>query len=148
MRTVRTPAYVLDRYWHAVAWNAPAARLFADWLGPRAATDRNLLHYVFLAPSARRLVVGWAERARRLVAEFRADTAAWQDDPVRQALVEGLVDASPEFASRWRAQEVLGREGGRRTFAAAQGRQTFQQHTLKLAQWPELKLVVLVPEQV
>lgn len=144
VRALRTPAYVLDRYWDAVAWNAGAAKLFPDWLGPRAA-ERNLLHYVFLAPSARRLVVGWAERARRLVAEFRADTATWQDDPVRHALVEGLIDASPEFSSRWRAQEVLGREGGRRVFARGATRRAFLQHTLKVAQWPELKLVVLLP---
>lgn len=146
VRALHAPAYVLDRHWHAIAWNAQAARLFPDWLGPRARAERNLLHYVFLEPSAKRLVVGWAERARRLVAEFRADTAAWQDDPVRHALVEGLAAASPEFAVRWHAQEVLAREGGRRVFATNEGRRSYQQHTLKLAQWPELKFVALIPE--
>jgi hypothetical protein len=145
VRALRVPAYVLDRYWHAVVWNPPAGRLFVDWLGPRAPRERNLLHYVFREPSSRRLVVGWAERARRLVAEFRADTAAWQGDPVRQALVEELASSSPEFAARWRSQEVLGREGGRRLFATDRGRLAFVQHTLKVAQWPEFKLVVLTP---
>src|SRR6185437_15241333 len=30
---VSTPAYVLDRHWDAVGWNAAAAELFEDWLG-------------------------------------------------------------------------------------------------------------------
>lgn len=147
LRAVRTPAYVLDRHWQAVAWNTAAARLFTGWLGARASsTGRGLLQYVFLDPAARRFIVGWPERSRRLVAEYRADTAAWQDDPVRQALVAELESASPEFAAAWRAQEVRAREGGRRVFShPKRGRRAFDQHTLKVAQWPELKLVVLTP---
>src|SRR5581483_4021175 len=29
---IRTPAYILDRHWDAIAWNGPAAELFVDWL--------------------------------------------------------------------------------------------------------------------
>ncbi|MFX5693208.1 hypothetical protein ABTE17_21245, partial [Acinetobacter baumannii] len=28
----RAPAYLLDRYWNAVAWNPAARKLFAGWL--------------------------------------------------------------------------------------------------------------------
>jgi transcriptional regulator with XRE-family HTH domain len=140
---IRSPAYVLDRHWDAVAWNKPARELFTHWLGK---PDRNLLHFVFLVPQARKFIVGWADRAQRLVAEFRADTAGWRDDPVRQALVQELVDASPEFAATWASQQVLARDGGRRRFQhPRRGRCEYEQFTLKLSQHAELKLTVLTP---
>jgi transcriptional regulator with XRE-family HTH domain len=146
--TARTPGYVLDRHWQALAWNRPAAELFGGWLGRKATARRrpSLLEYVFLEPAARRFIVNWPARARRLVAEYRADTAAWRDDPVRQALVHELSAASTEFRAAWQAQEVLGREGGRRSFThPRRGRCDYQQYTLRPAQWPELKWVVLAP---
>ena len=44
-----------------------------------AAAGANLLRYVFLHPRAPSFIVDWPERARRLVAEYRADTAAWHE---------------------------------------------------------------------
>lgn len=143
--TLRTPAYLLDRHWDAVAWNRPAAALFEAWLGPRQ-RERNLLRYVFLAPAAQGFIVDWPERAQRLAAEYRADTAAWQDDPVRQALVTALCDGSAAFAAAWRSQRVLAREGGLRSFDhLRRGRCHYLQHTLRVAQQPDLKLIALVP---
>ena len=142
---IRTPAYVLDRHWDAVVWNKAAAELFALWLGARA-PDRNLLRFVFLQPAARRFILNWNDRAQRLVAEYRADTAAWRDDPVRKALVQELGDASAEFAAAWKSQQVLSRDGGRRSLAhPRRGRVEYDQFTLRVAQRPDLKLTVLVP---
>jgi transcriptional regulator with XRE-family HTH domain len=143
---IRTPAYVLDRHWDAVAWNRPAAELFSAWLGSRASMDRNLLRFVFTEPAARRFIVNWQDRARRLVAEYRADTAAWQDDPVRRSLVQELTDSSPDFAAAWKSQQVQSRDGGRRGFAhPRRGRVDYEQFTLRIAQRADLKLTVLVP---
>lgn len=139
---LRVPAYVLDRHWDAVAWNRPAAELFSPWL---RGSEHNLLRFVFFDPAARQFIVDWDERARRLVAEYRADTAAWQDDPVREALVQELL-ASPEFAAAWKSQAVLARDGGGRRFAhPRRGHCEYDQHTLRVAQQPDLKLTVLVP---
>ncbi|HET8696643.1 MAG TPA: helix-turn-helix transcriptional regulator [Gammaproteobacteria bacterium] len=146
---VRAPAYMLDRHWDAVVWNKRAAELFPRWLGRNTAggAPRNLLQFVFLEPEAKRFIVDWAARARRLVAEYRADTAAWRDDPVRQALVHDLGEASAEFAAAWRSQAVLGRDGGRREFNhPRRGRCAYEQFTLRVAQRPDLKLTVLVPQ--
>jgi transcriptional regulator with XRE-family HTH domain len=144
----RDPAYVLDRYWDAVVWNKGAAKLFPQWLGKTAvaATERaNLLHYVFLNPAARRQVMDWKERARRVVAEYRADTAGLRADPLRNAFVEDLAKRSADFAAEWRTERVQGREGGERRFRDNRGRVCrFEQVTLRLAQQPELKLVLLV----
>lgn len=72
VQLVNAPAYVLDRQFTALAWNAPASDLFVGWLDGEH--DRNLLRYTFLSPQARRLIVDWEIRARRLAAEYRADS--------------------------------------------------------------------------
>ena len=146
---VHSPAYVLDRHWDAIAWNAPAAELFEDWLGAPElpAGGRNLLRYVFLDPRAPSFIVDWPQRARRLVAEYRADTAAWHDDPVRRALVDELSWGSAPFEAAWRAQNVLAREGGSRRFQHRRGLCLYEQYTLRVAQRAELKLTVLVPQE-
>ena len=146
VQSIRTPAYVLDRHWDAVVWNKPAADLFSPWLGNEAGADRNLLRFVFASPVARKFIVNWTDRARRLVAEYRADTAAWRDNPARKALVQELTDTSSEFAATWESQRVLSRDGGRRTFAhPRKGRVEYDQFTLRVAQRADLKLTVLVP---
>lgn len=152
VEAVRTPAYVLDRHWDAVAWNRPAAQLFEDWLGGSAKraglapASRNLLRYVFVHPGAPALIGDWDERARRLVAEYRADTASWRDDPVGRALIEELQWASPAFEAAWRSQAVLSREGGLRGFEHPRlGHREYEQFTLRVAQHPALKLIVLTP---
>lgn len=155
---VKSPAYILDRHWDAIAWNAAAAELFIDWLGaggraPAVAargdgptTERNLLRYVFLDDRAPGFIVDWAGRARRLVAEYRADTASWRDDPVRKGLVHDLCTASPTFDVAWRSQQVLAREGGLRAYRHPQrGPCMFEQHTLRPSERPELKLTILLP---
>lgn len=165
VRAVRAPAYILDRHWDAIAWNRSASDLFIDWLGSGGRTrigssrlpggeaasggytaERNLLRYVFMDDRAPGFIVDWSERAHRLVAEYRADTAGWRDDPVRKAFVHELCAASPAFESAWRSQQVLSREGGRRDFQhPKRGRCSFEQYTLRVAQRPELKLTILLP---
>ena len=135
------PAYLLDGQWTARAWNEAAAALFIGWLD--ADNDRNLLRFIFRSPAAPKLIVDWADRARRVVAEFRADFSRRLRDPALAALVEELTEASPAFARLWREQDVLGREGGERRFRAPARR--FHQTTLIVASHPEAKLVCLAP---
>ena len=145
---VQPPAYVLDRHWDAIAWNSAAVELFPDWLGSgvQAPGDRNLLRFVFLDDRAPRVMLDWSARAQRVVAEYRADTASWRDDPVRKAFVHELCAASPVFDAQWRSQRVLSREGGRRAYQHPKhGRRMYEQYALRLAQRPELKLTVLLP---
>jgi len=113
LRSITAPAYLLDRNWAACGSNAAARRLFSQWLGGR---ESNLLRYVFLDPTAREFICDWENRARRLVAEFRADTAARTDDEEIAALIEELRKASPQFAEFWKDQRVLARDGGTRDF--------------------------------
>jgi len=149
---IDAPAYLLDRQWNALAWNAQAAALFAGWLDVPQAEDEackqlpNLLHFMFLSPQARTLIAGWPERAQRLVAEFRADVGRHADQAPLAGLIAELAGASVEFQHWWGAQQVLGRDGGLRRFQhPQQGPLSFNQVTLHLARQHEVKLVMLLP---
>ena len=106
---IRAPAYVLDRAWNLLAWNEPLRELFDDW--PLRDPEPNLLRYIFLDPAARELVVDWEQRARRVVAEFRADAGAHLDEPAVLALADALNRQSPVFAHWWTRHAVVEREG-------------------------------------
>jgi len=143
LAAIAAPAYLLDRAWTARAWNAGAERLFAGWLG---GPEKNLLRYVFLDPAARSFICDWPERARRLAAEFRADSARRSQDPELAELVDALAAASPDFASAWEDQAVLAREGGRRAFRhPVDGEIAHEQLTLQPAEAQGWKLVMLLP---
>ncbi|WP_244848121.1 MULTISPECIES: helix-turn-helix transcriptional regulator [unclassified Caballeronia] len=140
---IGAPAYVLDRQWNALRWNAPAADLFVGWLDGEH--DRNLLTYTFTSPAARTLIVDWETRARRLAAEFRADSIRHLNDPPTRALIDALSAASDAFARYWASQDVFEREGGERAFDhPSRGRVVFNQITFKPAHREDLKLVILV----
>ncbi len=146
VKTIAAPAYVLDRGWTARAWNARARRLFAGWLD--GAHDRNLRRFIFFAPAARALIHDYDDRARRVVAEFRADVSTHLDDPPIRDLIAELRQKSDTFARLWDQHGVLGREGGERTFDHPRdGFVRFTQVTFRLASEPELKLTILVPER-
>ncbi len=141
------PAYALDRCWTAACWNPAAGRLFAGWLDAAGEKrgERNLLRYLFRAPQARRLIVDWEDRARRVLAEFRADFSRSVGDPQMRGLVEDLRH-EPLFARLWDEQAVLAREGGLRRFDHPQdGALAFEQFTFLPADRPDWKLVLLAP---
>jgi hypothetical protein len=109
------------------------------------AAGPNLLRYVFLDPAAQAFIVGWGGRARRLVAEFRADTARRAEDADIARLVDDLRRQSPAFARFWADQTVLAREGGERIFHHPMDAELkYRQLTLQPVGAPEHKLVVLL----
>lgn len=142
------PAYMLDRQWNAVAWNEHALALFGGWLDVEEAAPAkpNLLRFMFRSPAARGLIVDWDDRARRLVAEFRADTGKHATEPPQSTLIEELSQDSAAFRALWQSQDVVSREGGQRRFHHPRaGELSFNQTTFHLAQRHDLKLVMLLP---
>lgn len=138
------PAYVLDRQWNAVTWNPAGVELFRPWLVD--SEERNLLRFIFLVPAARDLIVDWNDRARRVVAEFRADAGRHLAEPPTQRLVDGLQQGSRFFARWWSEQDVKEREGGARKFRSNRGKvMTYVQVALVPCGHTDLKLVTLVP---
>lgn len=141
VNNINCPAYILDRSWNILAFNQALLDLFGDWLNHKPA---NLLRFIFLDPQARDLVVDWPKRASRVVAEFRADVAAFTGDAEIQDLVSDLQLADVQFADWWTSQSVVDREGGLREFyRAGVGVLSFRQFTFRLAMRPDCKLVML-----
>lgn len=138
------PAYLVDGQWDALAWNAPAAAVFRGWLDQPGRP--NLLRFIFLSPEAPRLIPAFRDRAARVLAELRTDFSRRHADPALGALIAELTAGSALFAGLWDSQEVLGREGGRRTFRDAAGAER-QYEQLTLVPMPDAgaRLVVLMP---
>ncbi len=148
LASIAIPAYIMGRTWDLLAWNPAAEELFAGWLDKPAqdAPAPNLLRYVFQHADARQFVVNWEVRARRLVAEFRADCRGRLEEPELQRLVTELSQTSPEFERFWKQHDVLERQGGRREFNhPQQGLIGYQQVTLRPVDQEQLKLVLLTP---
>lgn len=138
------PCYLLDLTWNMVAWNPQAEELFCDWL--KQAKTPNLLHFMFFHPQAKVLVSDWENRARRVVAEFRAETSHHQGTEEIRAFVRNMTHNSDAFHHWWKQQDVMAREGGERTFShPQQGELHFQQVTFYPAEHSGLKLVILMP---
>ncbi|MBO1361621.1 helix-turn-helix domain-containing protein [Acetobacter sacchari] len=139
---VKGPCYVLDRLWNICAANATARLLFGEWL---SGDDPNLLRYVFLSSEAKNFLSDWEHSARRVLAEFRADSIHGEKEQV-ESLIETLRAGSSEFDRLWHDQAVLAREGGARRFRhTTDGVLNFEQTTLIFATWPQYKLVTLTP---
>lgn len=139
------PAYVLGRFWDVLGWNRAAAGLFGDF-GTWPRNERNLLRYTFCNPAARRLIVDWDARARRLAAEFRADCGPYLKDPFLMRFVARLEADSPEFMRLWRMRDVVARAGGSRRFRhPTLGPIEVEQITFRPTNRPDIKLVIHLP---
>lgn len=152
LNSIQIPAYIMGRTWDVLAWNQPASELFVDWLDkdnldkPIIDERPNLLRFVFQHPSAKEFVVEWEMRARRVVAEFRADCRSRLEEPELKKLVLDLAKASSDFAGFWKQHDVLERQGGLRKFMHPKhGLISYQQVTLRPVEQEQLKLVLLQP---
>jgi len=122
--------------------NDAARRLFVGWLDGE---EPNLLRYVFLNPIARQVIPDWMERARRVLAEFRAESSRRLDDSALVALVDDLRTRSDFFARCWDEHEVVVPLGGERAFEPPRdGRLLYEQIAFTLASRVDLKLVMLI----
>jgi len=148
LESIQIPAYIMGRTWNLLAWNKPAEALFNGWLDnwSKDTPQPNLLRFVFLHANAKQFVVDWEQRARRLVAEFRADCRSRLEEPALQKLVNELTQANPAFDQFWKQHDVLERQGGQREFNHPQhGLISYQQVTLRPVEQEQLKMVLLQP---
>lgn len=139
------PAYVLGPTWDFLAWNRAQSRLYPtiDRLDP---ADRNLLWVVFADPATRDLLADWPDQARRILAEFRAGTAALRGAPRVVELVDRLLAASQEFAEWWPQVDVASFQTRvRRYHHARAGELAFEYQQLTPSEWPGLRVVVQLP---
>ena len=127
----------------AAGTTPPRGSFTAGWTGTRNATCCGT-SFSNLPPAL--LIPAWKDRARRLLAEFRADFAHMFRDAQVKTFVDTLRAESPLFAEAWDEQAVQIREGGLRTFNHPRdGLLSFTQHSFAPAERPDYKLVMLAP---
>ena len=135
------PAYVLDRGWRIVAWNAAE-----EWLFPGLGTSGerpNLLELVFLDAELAGLMADHEEEQARLVSQFRLHCSDWPDDATVEATVSTLSARSPRFVQLWDANDVSPFATNRRMFDhPSGGRLEFDHHRLAVLDQPGMQLVV------
>src|SRR3954470_20897890 len=102
---LRQPAYITGRRWDVLAWNRAADQLFGfDQL---AEPERNILIFLLTTPAARKLFgSGWADQAKRVVAQFRTSHDLSAGDPAFIELLRKLRAGCPEFSGWWKNHEV------------------------------------------
>ena len=139
------PAYVTGRRWDVLAWNDAASEIFAFDRIP--ADDRNILLFMMTMPATRRLFgAGWADEAKRMVAQFRAIHDLWAGDPAFLALLERLHRDSPEFSMWWRAHDIRGTASGQKLLRHPKtGMVKFEYATFQANDDPALKLAIYTP---
>lgn len=148
LKSIQIPAYIMGRTWDLLAFNTSAMDLFTGWLDAQRFDDErpNLLRFVFTHPQAKQFVVNWELRARRLVAEFRADCRSRLEEQTLIRLVEDLTQNSLDFERFWKQHDVLERQGGQREFNHPhRGLVSYNQITMHPVEQEQLKLVALIP---
>ena len=143
VHSLNQPAYVTGRRWDVLAWNDAAADIFTDF-GRFAEADRNILLYVLTDPAVRQLFgVGWAEQARRMVAQFRTTHDLWAGDPAFDALLEQLRAACPDFPAWWDAHDIRNVAAGQKLLHhPKRGALRFEYATFQSNDDPALKLAL------
>jgi transcriptional regulator with XRE-family HTH domain len=136
------PAYLTGRRWDVLAWNAAAEEIFG--FGRLAEGDRNVLLLMLTNPKTRAAFGdGWAEEAKRMVAQFRATHDMWAGDPAFVALLERLRRGSPDFSRWWGAHEVRGTASGRKLlYHPKKGALHYEYASFQANDDPALKLVI------
>lgn len=145
VKGLNQPAYITGRRWDILAWNAAAEDIFA--FGRLAEADRNSLVLVLTNPHTRRLFgTGWADEARRMVAQFRATHDLWAGDPAFLELLERLRQACAEFAGWWEAHDIKGVAGGQKLLKhPVKGLLRLEHASFQANDDPALKLVIYTP---
>lgn len=139
------PAYVTGRRWDVLAWNDAAEEIFA--FGRLSEEDRNVLICILTLPATRKLFgAGWADEAKRVVAQFRATHDLWAGDPAFVTLLERLRQGSPEFAGWWKAHDIRAAAAGRKQLKhPKKGLLRFEHASFQANDDPSLKLVIYTP---
>jgi transcriptional regulator with XRE-family HTH domain len=140
-----SPALVRTATWDVIAWNRAAAAVLVDY-GALPAEQRNVLRMMFCNPRVRDLQVDWESVARFVVAAFRADVARAGASMKVQALLDELIQASPEFEAMWRDHDVRSHgEGTKHLKHPKIGLLSLEYSAFAVDDQPDLTMVIYNP---
>ncbi|GCE15647.1 helix-turn-helix transcriptional regulator [Tengunoibacter tsumagoiensis] len=142
-----TPAYIIDRRWNYLAWNATASQIFlrTEMAPPY---EYNVIWRIFTDPEIRLLnkEPTWEQVALQVMEEFRAESARYADEEWFKRLIADLQRVSPEFRAWWPHHNVRGRADAHKTIEhPLVGCLMFEHTTLQVPAQPELKVMIYTP---
>ena len=139
------PAYVVCPRWDIVAWNWAACQVYTDFstMSPR---ERILPWFLFTDRRPRTQLVDWEAEAQRTLALFRASTQRYVGEAWLTELITELKQASPEFREWWPRHDVQEVQTGQTHLNhPLVGMLTMQATTFRLADHPDLQMIVYTP---
>lgn len=136
------PAYITDRYGRIEL----ASRSARSLLRVNARGDNCVVKF-FTDPATREKYPEADEVGPGLVAEFRAQSARFPDDPEFGRMAEWLCERSPHFAELWDCHEVDDRNQNVRKIAHPQaGVMVFDRLVMRVPECPESLLTLYVAQ--
>jgi hypothetical protein len=138
------PACIMGPGFDIVAWNETFTR---SWHPETLPPGRcNVIWMAFCEPGRRKTWTNWEERARTLLAEFRAAAGEHAGDPRFAELIADLQAHSAEFRSWWTSYEVRQSITGRlKTRIPGTGTIHMDVLDLQVCSHPSLRLSVQTP---
>ncbi|MEV7606805.1 helix-turn-helix transcriptional regulator [Paenarthrobacter sp. NPDC089322] len=135
------PSYIADPFWSVVAMNTAAAETFDTRVG------ESCLMRFFTDPELARPHVHKEMMARSMVAQFRAQSAKFPDDPRFDAMAKRLCTVSEAFKGLWQRQVVGDSYHVDVVYDhPSLGRLSFAPMVLGVPQFPALRLFTYLPK--
>ncbi|ATG51726.1 transcriptional regulator [Brachybacterium vulturis] len=139
------PAFALTPHWDIAAWNRAYEGLFPA-VREAAASQRNLLQFIFTDPWVRSMLPDWEHTSRQFLAEYRSEAGGRAGGPQHVRLVGHLRAESEEFSRAWDAHEVERFASRRREFLhPSAGKLVFEQVNIVPQDAPDLHVVSYLP---
>lgn len=138
------PAHVSGRRRDVLAWNRVSDAIHGWSQQPE--DKRNILRFMFLVPSIRKLLVDWEHETALSVAALRAEAGSDLGDADYRDLITELIEGSVEFAAMWARQDVRGRQEGLTRFKhPVFGRLDLEYTSFQVVEHPSLRLYLYTP---
>jgi transcriptional regulator with XRE-family HTH domain len=138
------PAYIMGKYWNVRLWNRAAEFVFrfppySAELNPKP----NLLHHFLINRFIKEMNPDWEERAKIMIARFRADCARYPQDARLNEMIEQFKKESELFRSWWPRYEVKTVTDCHKLFNDPRiGELEFDHVNLQVSDCPDLKLMI------
>jgi transcriptional regulator with XRE-family HTH domain len=138
------PAYIMNKYWDVLLWNRAAEFLFrfplySEGLNPKP----NILHQFLTDPFKREINSEWEEKAKIMIARFRADCARYPQDERLTEMIEKFKQESELFRIWWPRYEVKNVTDCHKVWKHPEiGELEFEHVNLQLSNYPDLKVMI------
>lgn len=139
LEAVSTPAYILNKRWDVLAFNAAAAELFVDF----RAQLPNMLRIVFFSDVYRDQVQDWRSAARQMFLKARHDCLTGGNDPILRTLLDDIMTTMPETSAWWTDPELVRIGDSTKVLRAIDtGWKRYQLNVLSYEDRPDIRIIV------